>query len=197
MTINTDELKWAVDDVNLPGTGAANKSEPSTTIKTVGLDYQEFLAAEDLNWMFSKIYSAIVDLDSRTISAGQLPVGSIYMNEDDDRNPAILLGYGTWESKSGTVIIGAGTYTDSNNETKTFIAGTEGGEYSHKLTISELPAHTHGNVPLYKPTGDVDRGTNTSKFSIDDVDKTASTGSDQPHNNMMPYTVAYVWKRIA
>lgn len=197
MAINTDELKWATDDVNLPGTGSPNKDEPSTTIKTVGLDFEEFPAAEDINWMFSKIYAAIVDLDSRTISAGQLPIGSIYMNEDDDRNPAIILGYGTWEQKSGTVVVGAGAHTDARGETITFIAGTTGGEYKHALTVSELPAHTHGNVPLYRPGGDVDRGTNSSKFSVDDLGTTSSAGSNQAHNNMMPYTVAYVWKRTA
>ena len=197
MTINTDELKWAINDVNLPGTGNPNKDEPSTTIKTVGLDFQEFPAAEDINWMFSKIYDAIVDLDSRTINAGQLPVGSLYMNEDDDRNPAILLGYGTWESKAGTAIIGAGTYTDSRGETKTFIAGTEGGEYNHQLTVPELPPHTH-EVPVWYSTDSVNSGKlgsgRTQQYA---TTPTSSTGSGQSHENMMPYTVAYVWKRIA
>ena len=31
------------------------------------------------------------------LGAAELPVGSVYNNGTDDTDPAILLGYGTWE----------------------------------------------------------------------------------------------------
>lgn len=61
------------------------------------------------------------------------PIGSIYMSLNAT-NPAELFG-GSWEKlEEGRVLIGA------NN---TYVAGTKGGEYSHRLTLSEIPAHTH------------------------------------------------------
>lgn len=62
------------------------------------------------------------------------PIGSIYMSLNDT-DPAELFG-GSWEKlEEGRVLIGA----NNNN----YVAGTKGGEYSHKLTLSEIPAHTH------------------------------------------------------
>ena len=71
------------------------------------------------------------------------PVGSIYMSMSST-NPAELFG-GTWEQiAQGRCLIGAGTGTDSRSESKTFTAGDTGGEYSHKLTVGEMPSHNHG-----------------------------------------------------
>jgi len=41
-----------------------------------------------------------------TSGGGQLPVGSIYINKTDPTNPATLLGYGTWQSLEGFVLVG-------------------------------------------------------------------------------------------
>ena len=39
-----------------------------------------------------------------------------------------------------------------------------------------LRAHAHGQVPLYVPVGDTDRGSNIGAFSLDQVGSTASAG---------------------
>ena len=44
---------------------------------------------------------------------------------------------------SGRVALGKGTGTDSNSTSKTFNQGSKGGEYTHALTVAELPSHTH------------------------------------------------------
>lgn len=70
------------------------------------------------------------------------PVGSIYMSVNS-ANPSTFFG-GTWEAfGQGRVLIGAGEGTDANSVKKTFTGGATGGEYEHKLTTAEMPAHNH------------------------------------------------------
>ena len=66
------------------------------------------------------------------------PVGSIYMNATNSTNPGTLLGFGTWQQLApGRVLMGAGN--------SSYVAGQQYGEYSHKLTVSEMPKHGHNN----------------------------------------------------
>lgn len=86
------------------------------------------------------------DGSSTTFTAFSLdkayPVGSIYMSINNT-NPGTLLG-GTWSAYAqGRVLIGAGEGTDANSVKKTFTGGATGGEYEHKLTTAEMPAHNH------------------------------------------------------
>ena len=67
----------------------------------------------------------------------------------------------------------------------------QGGERSHKLTIEEMPSHSHTVEKIPGQINDVDRGGQISYFSMDDITSRTSsaTGGDQPHNNMPPYRV--------
>jgi hypothetical protein len=71
--------------------------------------------------------------------------------------------------------------------------GNTGGEKRHKLTEPELPTVTIPNIPNLDD--DVDRGTNTSKFSIDSI-SSRQFGGDQPHENRPPYMVLAFVQRI-
>lgn len=71
------------------------------------------------------------------------PVGSIYMSIDA-RNPKDIFGFGVWEKfAQGRVIIGSGTTTDINNETRSVANEVKGGGYQVKLTTDHLPEHKH------------------------------------------------------
>lgn len=136
------------------------------------------------------------------------PIGSYYWSSQPN-SPGGLFG-GTWERVEGKFILAAGTYTDKNGEERSFEVGeTDNGEYRHTLKEEEMPSHSHDmfltssqaahtldNISASRRTIDLNYwGTcNTTywhKANIND------TGSNQPHNNMPPYEVAYCWKRIA
>ena len=103
-------------------------------------------------------------------------------------SPASIIG-GTWERIEDKFILAAGP---------TYAAGSTGGEATHKLTITEMPAHTHG---LGIKSGSVASGTNYSRLdsSMDTVSDgmMESTGGSMAHNNMPPYEAHYVWKRVS
>lgn len=115
------------------------------------------------------------------------PVGSIYMSVNNT-TPATFFG-GTWEQIQDRFLLSAGD-TYKNGET--------GGEATHTLTIAEMPPHNHG-CRTYS-------GSNIDKtqWSIKSIENsfegrvfTDNAGGGQPHNNMPPYLVVYVWKRTA
>jgi len=201
MAIDLTELEWAINDVTLPNANGPNKIEPVAGLKTSGVDWEQLLNAEELNWMFYKLYKAIEDLDSRTIVAGQLPIGSIYINATDNRNPGVILGYGTWTARPGLTIAGAGTYTDSRGESRTLTAGEIVGSYQEIITTAQLPSHAHyvGNqkgvdAAIKSP---IVNGAELSSVGVGPQALTTATGSGQAHNNMQPTLIAYMWIRTA
>ena len=73
------------------------------------------------------------------------PVGSIYMTTTYSTTEEVTNAIGgEWEKYAqGRTIIGDGTGTDSNGLVQTFANGSTGGEYTHKLTVAEMPSHSH------------------------------------------------------
>lgn len=123
------------------------------------------------------------------------PVGSIYMNGSVNTNPATLLGFGVWERfAQGRVLLGAGSYTDSRGETRDFSRGATGGTYRHKLTVAEMPRHSHSTTATESRR---DGGGNSPKVLIHSSGQTGEAGGDQPHNNMQPYITVVIWRRTA
>lgn len=113
------------------------------------------------------------------------PVGSIYMSTIN-ANPATLFG-GTWEQLEDRFLLGAG---------QTYAAGATGGESEHSLTINEMPEHNHtvpGYLSFQQGTGN---GFPLFGANGSATYNTGSSGAGQPHNNMPPYIVVYMWKRL-
>ena len=155
----------------------------------------------DLNNAYAKV---VGENDYATVSEITniiYPVGSIYITTNN-QNPGEYLG-GEWESfGEGRTIVGAGTGTYENNVQKVFEIEQTGGEYNHTLTINEMPSHDHENRSIYATTPSAARtqgvavsggaGTVNYYFPWD-----AKTGGSKSHNNIQPYVVTYMWKRIS
>ncbi len=169
-------------------------------------------------------------VDAVIQAAAQLmyPVGSIYMSVVGT-NPSALFG-GTWAPwGAGRVPVGINTSDTNFSEVE-----KTGGESTHRLTTSEMPAHNHSGT--YTKTQQVKGAliTETPREAITGIDsyevtyKTNSTATDNgkiagdrgqligtytyqltaehgvpyngggaTHNNLQPYIVCYMWKRIA
>lgn len=118
------------------------------------------------------------------------PVGSIYMSTVN-ANPATLFG-GTWEQLEDRFLLGAGT---------TYTAGDTGGEAEHTLTVDEMPSHSHNlygqndsSMSDYMAGSTQPYGIGTSGNEY--TNRMTATGGDAAHNNMPPYIVVYMWKRL-
>lgn len=140
------------------------------------------------------------------------PVGSIYSSLTDSRNPADILGFGTWEAlPAGYGLVAQGTATAEDGSTLTFTAGEKSGEFKHQLTVGELPKieGTFGcSVPNYHSTfvngvfsamsfGDksgVVAGASGSQGEV--FGYHIEFGNNQYHNNVSPCISAYMFKRV-
>lgn len=144
------------------------------------------------------------------------PIGSIYMSISNT-NPGVLFG-GAWEQITGRFLLGAGSPNPNNDngfgiikedELKwNFQNNSTGGEYSHQLTLGEMPSHNHmeskrlwanANASLVRYCALDQSGGywfNSADQNVDDL-YTESSGINQYHNNIPPYLAVNIWKRIA
>lgn len=133
------------------------------------------------------------------------PVGSIYTSVVST-NPNTLMGFGTWTAfAAGRVLVGidAGqTEFDTVEETggAKEITLTENQIPAHDHTITD-PGHTHGIGDVVSGTG-LAAGADFENVAATSVSNTTgitvdNAGGGQPHSNLQPYIVVYMWKRTA
>lgn len=151
----------------------------------------------DLEIRGSKIkFDGKVLLQGSSILQKVYPVGSVYTNAIDTRNPAHedLLGFGVWAKHAeGRVDV------CRSNEPEFIAMNQIGGSKAHSLTEKEMPAHTHSFRWINDAVGAEQDGMlrmyggylNGGTLAFD------STGKGTPHNNTMPYIVVQKWKRVA
>lgn len=204
--------------MTIPAPGSSGKTQTSTTSGITTGDWSEIAALIMNNQDFIDECASAVETDLKADAAflesvkGQdgvdaqgfrYPIGAIYLNADDDRNPSVVLGYGTWERfAQGRTLVsliqtGSSGLTDVDVDFGTI--GQEGGERVHALTLDEMPSHTHkyseaSNGPAalgvgvgYSPATAVGR----------QVANTQATGNGDAHNLLQPYIVVHMWKRTA
>lgn len=151
------------------------------------------------------------------------PIGSVYINADDDTDPAELLGFGTWEAiAAGRVLVGQDT-GDTDFDT----LGENYGEKEHSLTTDEIPSHYHTVNPPSTSTdndthnhgvyvagnraasgsaesvpvgsgGTVNTANDTHNHTVDIPQfNSGNAGGGSAHNNIQPSLVVKIWKRTA
>ena len=125
-TLNKKITEKVVDNINYDASGTV----------------QDQIA--ELNTTITSMQNQIDNIKGEVINE-IYPVGSIYMSTEDDTIEKVQNKFGgTWEKYAqGRTLIGEGAGTDSNGLVQIFSNGSTGGEYTHKLTISELPKHNH------------------------------------------------------
>lgn len=138
------------------------------------------------------------------------PIGSIYISVNET-NPNLLFG-GEWEQLKDRFLLGKGdTYTTLEKI---------GGESEHTLTKAELPklsgtfkisdnvltnttdaariTNTDGIVSVFKTSSNrAYTGSSVSSSTSVNDSVTISFGSNTAHNNMPPYIVVFMYKRIS
>ena len=148
------------------------------------------------------------------------PVGAIYMSTANV-NPSTFITGTTWVAwGSGRVPVGIDmSDTDFNGVEKT------GGEKTHTLTESEMPAHKHTGTEQEAQKFNIEQGSNfeTKRYTASFTSETMQTASNsvanpngslsgngevvvehgitagggQPHSILQPYITCYMWKRTA
>ena len=139
------------------------------------------------------VKGAINDVTRHTTHVGQIILSTTLNTAAKVKN---IYG-GNWEAfGAGKVLIGAGS-----NGGRSFTAGSTGGEYTHTLTINEMPSHTHTVTDRYFKRNEGDQLGNTHGDELLGNTYTTSTtsaaGGGQAHNNMQPYVVVYMWRRVS
>lgn len=140
------------------------------------------------------------------------PVGSIYMSVTENADPETLFPGTYWERIAGKFLLASseGLYA----------VGATGGEASVILTASQMPSHTHGGSiesggeHSHSFSGNQSGGSSQTAEGKGASDShytfyTSTDGSHShslsiseaggggSHNNMPPYLVVHMWKRIA
>lgn len=164
----------------------------------------------------TKFNNQLTTLESNIIDK-IYPVGSIYISETDDTVSDVQTRFGgTWIAYGkGKTLIGAGTGTDANGNSQTFSVSNNSsnlGEYKHKLTVSEMPSHSHGIGMIQDSSAtlmnlDYLTGRNaTDHLGWSDTETmygrlnggyTQTVGGSSYHNNLQPYVTVYMYKRTA
>lgn len=140
--------------------------------------------------LYNKLNIFVKKVINRDVPNKIYPIGSIYMSVNST-NPSELFG-GEWERIQDRFLLASGT---------TYTNGATGGEATHTLTVNEMPSHMHSRRT--QPQGYAEHDTRKSDIispasgSANAVTKNSNyTGGGKAHNNMPPYFVVYMWKRV-
>ena len=96
--------------------------------------------------------------------------------------------------------MGTGTFNDGT-ESRTFNNTSTTGTYSHKLTIEQIPNHTHTYIKSNYIEERIYGYNDGYRWisSTNQVEPTSSmsnrVGDDNPHNNIQPSYAVYIYRR--
>lgn len=171
-----------------------SEMESSDTLSNADLfSVQKQLDKTNKNLSFQNLYNAIKLKMFNDI----YPIGSIYTSYNNN-DPNNMFSGTTWAKIENKFLLASGS---------DYTLGSEGGEAAHKLEESEIPRHGHDLVDVHS-WGPVGGPYSVSGNSIYGIPKTfltdgsrilavKMTGGGETHNNMPPYIVVNIWKRIS
>lgn len=122
------------------------------------------------------------------------PIGSIYMSMNNI-NPSNLFG-GTWRLIApGQVLVGVNELSPQFSTPR-----KTGGEQTHKMTIDEMPSHSHEQYVTANFGGTAirkDYSNDGNGIPYRQGVNVSPTGGGKPFNLMQPYLTCYIWERIS
>jgi hypothetical protein len=133
-------------------------------------------------------------------------IGSIHESATDDRDPAIILGFGTWTQIKGRFIVGvddADPYLDTGGEMGGNRVLTAA---SHVLTVDEIPSHTHtiGNDPgstavpgSFVRSESQETGQATTDATGGGLGHEHDINGATDNTSLPPFLTVYMWLRTA
>jgi len=180
-----------LDNITINRIGWKDDPDTSTPLDSGNLKEMENNAESGINELKTNVQTAFTDLLKLVF-----PIGSTYITQDNT-DPKLILGFGTWERLKGRVCLGL-----DEDDTDLNTIGNVGGEKKHTLTVQEMPQHKHnfqesGRVVYWDagltPLGGLTTGSNVQ---VTYSSYTKNSGGNQSHNNMQPYeVVGYMWIR--
>jgi len=157
-------------------------------------------------WVQDAINAAI-DTTTTAVKNELYPIGAIASFFDENRNPAELLGFGTWVAfGEGRVLVGAGTG---------YPRGAEGGSKTQTLADKHMPAHTHTIAADENVEGTLTGnkqvaarrtfGGSNEEYALEGTNSEATLGLTGPAGREepdafsveQPYVVVNMWRRTA
>lgn len=193
------------------------KKAPVMTAIALGVGYADSTGASGLRFNGTKAYMTYQGKTVAEFTGGQNAndvvthqqlgaklqgylIGDIYITTASG-DPRTRFGYGTWERYAeGEVLVGFSTSVSNSVPQWVKTIGSKFGSYFHKLTVEEMPSHVHDVTVFPDKNGhdssdEGDRGVKGKGTPMKDA--ITPTGGDEPHNNVQPSIVVYMWKRIA
>lgn len=179
---------------NLTGKYITGTWLQTTEATDLGRTPGKIAVLDESGWVYYRTpLELLADLGTQTLDQilGLVyPVGSIYMSINNV-SPATLFG-GKWVQIKGRFLLGA---------SDVYKANTTGGEVAHTLTNDEMPNHQHS---IWFPNsggeqsaeiGYPEAGSQNTYYA--EASKTSGAGGGAAHNNMPPYLVVYMWRRLS
>ncbi|MDY5862361.1 phage baseplate protein [Agathobacter sp.] len=180
---------------NLTGKYITGTWLQTTAATDLGREPGKVAVLDESGWVYyrtpSELLSDIGGVAINNFIDTIYPLGSIYITTSST-HPNVLFPNTFWLPIYDRFLLGGG-----NN----YEVGSTGGEATHALTTSEMPAHNHS---IYYPNsggpGDSNicypADSNIKNTWYAEMCKTSNDGDGVAHNNMPPYLAVYVWKRV-
>ena len=106
------------------------------------------------------------------------------------------IGWIPYGPMAGRFPLAAGQGRDDREEKREFFLDDEGGSYQHRLTVSEMPKHTHHFSDRYNEGVRADYGDDEPTKHTNNKKSTENAGGGEPHTHMPPYRVLnFCWQR--